>query len=42
LLKFVMELPAITADLQPREINLIPRVAEKQVAPFSHPSRSKR
>jgi hypothetical protein len=42
LLKFVMELPAITADLQPREINLIPWVAEKQVAPFSHPSRSKR
>ena len=42
LLKFVKELPVVTADLQPQEINLIPWVAEKQVAPFSHPSRSKR
>jgi integrase len=42
LLKFVMELPVVTGDLQPGEINLIPWVAEKQVAPFSHPSRSKR
>jgi integrase len=42
LLKFVKELPVVTADLQPQEINLIPWVAEKQVAPFSQPSRSKR
>ena len=42
LLKFVMELPVVTADLQPQEINLIPWMAEKQVAPFSRPSRSKR
>jgi integrase len=42
LLEFVMKLPMITSDLQPREINLIPWVAEKQIAPFSHPSRSKR
>jgi hypothetical protein len=38
----VMKLPVVTADLQPQEINLIPWVAEMQVAPFSHPSRSKR
>jgi hypothetical protein len=42
LLEFVMKLPVVTADLQPQEINLIPWVAEMQVAPFSHPSRSKR
>jgi len=42
LLKFVKELPVVTADLVPGEINLIPWVAEKQVAPFSQPSRSKR
>ncbi|MEH2506377.1 site-specific recombinase XerD [Bradyrhizobium sp. AZCC 1578] len=42
LLKFVMELPVVTADLQPQKINLIPWVAEKRVAPFSQPSRSKR
>ncbi|WOH48237.1 tyrosine-type recombinase/integrase [Bradyrhizobium sp. sBnM-33] len=42
LLEFVMKLPTITADLQPREVNLIPWVAEKQVAPFSQPSRAKR
>ena len=42
LLKFVMKLPVATADLQPQEINLLPWVTEKQVAPFSHPSRSKR
>jgi hypothetical protein len=42
LLKFVMELPVVTADLQPGKINLIPWVAAKEVAPFSQPSRSKR
>jgi integrase len=42
LLKFVLELPMITADLRPREIKLIPWVAKKQVAPFSQPSRAKR
>jgi integrase len=42
LLKFVMQLPVVTAALRPQEINLFPWVAEKQVAPFSHPSRSKR
>jgi integrase len=42
LLKFVKELPVVTADLQPGEINLIPWVTEKRVAPFSQPSRSKR
>jgi integrase len=42
LLKFVKELPMVTADLQPAEINLIPWVALKRVAPFSQPSRSKR
>ena len=42
LLKFVKELPVVTAHLQPQEINLIPWIAEKQVAPFSRPSRSKR
>ena len=41
LLKFVMELPVVTADLVPGETNLIPWVAEMQVAPFSQPSRSK-
>ena len=41
LLKFVMELPVVTADLVPGETNLIPWVAEMKVAPFSQPSRSK-
>jgi hypothetical protein len=40
--EFVMKLPMVTSDLQPQKINLIPWVAEKQVAPFSHPSRAKR
>lgn len=31
---------ADTAELRPAEINLIPWVVEKQVAPFSQPSRS--
>ena len=42
LLKFVMELTVVTSDLQPQQINLIPWVEKKEVAPFSHPSRSKR
>ena len=42
LLKFVEELPVVTADLQAHEIKLLPWVAEKQVAPFSQPSRAKR
>jgi hypothetical protein len=42
LLKFVMELLVVTADLVSGEINLIHWVAEGQVAPLSQPSRSKR
>ncbi|WP_369725725.1 DUF6538 domain-containing protein [Bradyrhizobium sp. LLZ17] len=42
LLEFVMKLPAITAHLEPQAINLLPWVKDKQVAPFSQPSRSKR
>jgi hypothetical protein len=42
LMEFVLKLPVITADLKPQEIRLIPWVAERQTAPFSQPSRSKR
>ncbi|MDI4235552.1 hypothetical protein OZ411_22345 [Bradyrhizobium sp. Arg237L] len=42
LCEFVLKLPAVTTDLQPQEINLLPWVLQKQVAPFSQPSRSKR
>lgn len=42
LMQFVLKLPAITGDLQPQKVRLIPWVAEKQTAPFSQPSRSKR
>jgi integrase len=42
LLKFLKKLPVITANLEPAPINLLPWVAEKKVAPFSQPSRSKR
>ncbi|WP_404543012.1 DUF6538 domain-containing protein [Bradyrhizobium sp. USDA 223] len=41
LFEFVMKLPVITSDLEPHEINLIPWVEAKQVAPFSQPTRSK-
>ena len=42
LYQFVQKLPVVTAHLQPREIQLLPWVLEKKVAPFSQPSRSKR
>lgn len=42
LLKFVMMLPIVTAHLQPHEVQLLPWVSKKEVAPFSHPSRTKR
>jgi integrase len=42
LMQFVLKLPVITDDLKPQEIHLIPWVAEKQIAPFSQPSRSKK
>ncbi len=42
LMEFVLKLPVITRDLEPHEICLIPWVAERQVAPFSQPSRSKK
>ncbi|WP_454620457.1 DUF6538 domain-containing protein [Bradyrhizobium cenepequi] len=42
LYEFVLKLPVVTTDLQPQQINLLPWVLNKQVAPFSQPSRSKR
>lgn len=42
LMEFVLKLPVITGDLEPQETCLIPWVAERQVAPFSQPSRSKK
>lgn len=42
LLKFVEKLPVVTAHLQPQEVQLLPWVLKKEVAPFSQPSRSKR
>lgn len=42
LYEFVMKLPVITDHLEPHVINLIPWVKNRQVAPFSQPSRSKR
>jgi hypothetical protein len=39
---FVMKLPVITDDLEPHDIKLIPWVANREVAPFSQPSRAKR
>lgn len=42
LMEFVLKLPVITADLKPHEIRLIPWVAEKKVASFSQPTRSKK
>ena len=41
LFEFIMKLPVITSELEPHEINLIPWVEAKLVAPFSQPSRSK-
>jgi integrase len=42
LYEFVQKLPAITTHLQPQEVQLLPWVLKKEVAPFSQPSRSKR
>jgi integrase len=42
LFEFVQKLPVVTADLQCQEIRLLPWVLQKQVAPFSQPSRAKR
>jgi integrase len=42
LFEFIMKLPVITDDLEPHAINLIPWVENKEVAPFSQPSRAKR
>ncbi|MBB4427611.1 integrase [Bradyrhizobium sp. CIR48] len=42
LLKFVEKLPVVTAHLRPQEVQLLPWVLKKEVAPFSQPSRSKR
>lgn len=41
LYEFVQKLPVVTAHLEPHEVQLLPWVAEKKVAPFSQPSRSK-
>lgn len=41
LYEFVQKLPVVTAHLESHEVQLIPWVAEKRVAPFSQPSRSK-
>jgi hypothetical protein len=37
-----MKLPVVTGMLQPQKIRLIPWVENKEVAPFSRPSRAKR
>lgn len=42
LFKFVMKLDVVTAHLEVHDLNLIPWVEAKQVAPLSQPSRSKR
>jgi len=42
LFEFIMNLEVITGDLKPHDINLIPWVEAKEVAPFSQPSRAKR
>jgi len=42
LFEFIMKLEVITGHLKPHAINLIPWVENKEVAPFSQPSRSKR
>jgi integrase len=42
LLKFVEKLPVLTAHLQPQEVQLLPWVLKKEIAPFSQPSRAKR
>lgn len=42
LFEFVMKLDVVTDNLEPQEINLIPWVESREVAPFSHPSRAKR
>lgn len=41
LLELVQMTPIVTGHLEPQPINLVPWVAQKLVAPFSHPSRSK-
>ena len=42
LFEFVQKLPMVTTDLQCQEIRLLAWVLDKQVAPFSQPSRAKR
>jgi integrase len=42
LFEFIMKLEVITGHLVPLAINLIPWVENKEVAPFSQPSRAKR
>jgi hypothetical protein len=42
LYQFVQKLPVVTTHLQPHEVQLLPWVLEKKVAPFSQPSRAKR
>jgi integrase len=42
LFEFIMKLEVITDHLVPHAINLIPWVKNKEVAPFSQPSRAKR
>ena len=42
LYEFVQKLPVVTAHLEPHEVQLLPWVTVKKVAPFSQPSRSKR
>jgi hypothetical protein len=41
LYKLILKMPVITAHILERPIILIPWVANKEVAPFSHPSRRK-
>lgn len=42
LFEFIMKLEVITSHIESRDINLIPWVEKKEVAPFSQPSRAKR
>lgn len=42
LFEFIMKLEVITSHIEARDINLIPWVEKKEVAPFSQPSRAKR
>jgi integrase len=42
LFDFIMKLDVVTGHLEPHVTNLMPWVENREVAPFSHPSRSKR